>query len=113
MKSLKILAMFAVALAVGMFAFEVAAQTNVFQTSIRLMSGTFKNVRVIVYVLGAFGLIGLAIGGIMGAIKWKWLGMLACGLGIIAVADGVVNYAMQGATTGNITEDVSNETIDF
>ena len=114
MKSLKIMAMVAVALAGGLLASETLASSSgsgVFSTALSVLQTTFRNVRVIVYVLGAFGLIGLAVGGIMGAIKWKWLGALACGLGIVAVADLVVNYALD--VQGNGLEDIGGQEIDF
>ncbi len=105
--------MVAVALAGGLLASEALANSNggVFGTALDVLQTTFRNVRVIVYVLGAFGLIGLAVGGIMGAIKWKWLGALACGLGIVAVADLVVNYALD--VQGNGLEDIGGTEIDF
>ncbi len=56
---------------------------------------TFTNVRTVVYLLGAFGLIGVAAGAILGKIKWSWLGALAGGLAIVAMADGIVNYAIK------------------
>ena len=39
---------------------------NVFSYAADILMKTFKNVRMVVYVLGAFGLIGIAVGGILG-----------------------------------------------
>ena len=75
--------------------------TNAFNTMVRV----FKNVRVIVYVIGAFGLIGIAIGGIMGKINFKWLGYLAAGLAIVAVADWVINFATSAGRNTSASTD--------
>ncbi len=98
MKSLKKLAMMAIFFAVSMVALDTLAQTDdPFQAAVDTMANIFSNVRVVIYVLGAFGLIGIAVGGIItGKINWKWLGGLAMGLGIIAIADYVVTYASSG-----------------
>ncbi|MGN0903519.1 MAG: hypothetical protein ACI4PW_00005 [Alphaproteobacteria bacterium] len=42
--------------------------------------------------MGGFGLVGLAVGGICGVVKWKWLACLAFGLVIAALAYSVVHY---------------------
>ena len=96
MKSL--LKYMALALVAGLvfYGFDALAATgsdNVFVNVAKVLAKTFKNVRVIVYIIGAFGLIGIAIGGIVGKINFKWLGYLAAGLAIVAVADWVITYA--------------------
>lgn len=82
------------------YGFDAAADdgqiwTNAFNTMVRV----FKNVRTIVYVIGAFGLIGIAIGGIVGKINFKWLGYLAAGLAIVAVADLIITWVTKAGTT--------------
>jgi hypothetical protein len=52
----------------------------------------FLAVRGVVFVMGGFGLVGLAVGGICGVVKWKWLACLAFGLVIAALAYSVVHY---------------------
>ena len=86
--------MFALIMGVMLFGFDALADDQtIWQNTFNVLLKTFKNVRVIVYVIGAFGLIGIAIGGIMGKINFKWLGYLAAGLAILAVADWVISYA--------------------
>lgn len=101
------------ALIVGLvfYGFDAAAQekqiwTNAFNTMVRV----FKNVRTIVYVIGAFGLIGIAIGGIVGKINFKWLGYLAAGLAIVAVADLIITWVTKAGQEGTTqTADIKIE----
>ena len=52
----------------------------------------FNNVKILVFVLGGFGLVGLAVGAIFGAVKWKWFGTLGVGLITLAVAAQIIDY---------------------
>ena len=65
----------------------------------------FTNVKVIIFVVGAFGLIGIAFQAIVGKVKWTWFAGLAVGLAILAAAGAVVNYA----TGGNISSTSMND----
>ena len=98
-----------IALAVGLvfYGFDAAADDNVFKKAFNTLVTVFNNVRVIVYVIGAFGLIGIAIGGIVGKINFKWLGYLAAGLAIVAVADAVIKYVVKPNTGDAIGESIS------
>jgi len=52
----------------------------------------FNNVKTVVFVLGGFGLVGLAVGAIFGNVKWKWFANLAIGLVILAIASQIISY---------------------
>lgn len=60
----------------------------------------FNNVKTVVFVMGGFGLVGLAVGAIFGAVKWKWFASLAFGLLILAIAAQIVNYFTETKDAG-------------
>ena len=112
MKSL--LKCMAMALVVGLvfYGFDAAADdmTDIWKSAFNTMVRVFNNVRTIVYVIGAFGLIGIAIGGIVGKINFKWLGYLAAGLAIVAVADLFIRWATSaGRDSSSKQYDISIE----
>ena len=53
----------------------------------------FKATRTIIFIVGGFGLVGIAFAAIFGKLNWKWFAALAVGLGILAAAGAVVEYA--------------------
>ncbi len=69
----------------------------------------FNHVKMIIFVVGGFGLVGIAFQAIFGKVKWTWFAGLAVGLAILAAAGAIVNYATgdkmgQGATGGSVTD---------
>jgi len=53
----------------------------------------FQHVKGIIFIVGGFGLIGIAFQAIFGKVKWSWFAGLAIGLAILAAAGAIVNYA--------------------
>lgn len=51
-----------------------------------------EHVKIIAYILGGFGLIGLAWGAIFGKINWKWFGGLSIGLFLISYMGMTIDY---------------------
>ena len=72
------------------------AYADAFGTVVGKGKSLFTNVRTVVFVMGGFGLVGLAVGAIFGAVKWKWFASLAFGLVILAIANAVVEYFTSG-----------------
>ncbi len=69
----------------------------------------FNHVKMIIFVVGGFGLVGIAFQAIFGKVKWTWFAGLAVGLAILAAAGAIVNYATgdkmgQGATGASVTD---------
>jgi hypothetical protein len=53
----------------------------------------FNSIKLIIFVVGGFGLVGIAWQAIWGKMKWTWFAGLAVGLAILAAASAIVNYA--------------------
>lgn len=70
----------------------------------------FQAVKTIIFVVGGFGLVGLAFAAIFGKINWKWFASLAVGLAILAAAGSIVNYATGSdeVTSGNLGDTFSS-----
>ena len=75
-----------------------AAAETVFGTAAGKLVDLFKNAKMVVFVIGGFGLVALAFQAIFGKIKWAWFAALAFGLAVVAAAGAIVNYA---ANTNN------------
>ncbi len=62
----------------------------------------FRNIRSIVFILGGFALVGLAVMAIFGKPNWKWFALLAVGIFTVAVAGAIVEFlAGQSNDLGN------------
>lgn len=75
------------------FAGDASAQSSVMQISQEKALNVFTAVKTIIFVVGGFGLVGVAFGAIFGKVNWKWFAGLAVGLAILAAAGSIVNYA--------------------
>ncbi len=67
--------------------------STIASTTFKKAGNLFRNIRTLVFILGGFGLVGLATSAIFGKIKWPWFGALAVGLGVLAAAGAIINYA--------------------
>ena len=70
-----------------------ASAKTVFGTAAGKLVDLFKNAKMVVFVIGGFGLVALAFQAIFGKIKWAWFAALAFGLAVVAAAGAIVNYA--------------------
>lgn len=75
-----------------------ASAVTVFGTAAGKLVDLFRNAKMVVFVIGGFGLVALAFQAIFGKIKWAWFAALAFGLAVVAAAGAIVNYAAN--TTG-------------
>ena len=91
MKCLSYFAVVALAfVATDAFAEASRSGSNIFDLVLQRMTTTFQNVRSVIFIVGGFGLVGLAFAAIFGKVKWSWLAALAVGLAIVAVAGAVL-----------------------
>ena len=101
---MKLLKYLTLALVAGVLLYGTGAaatgSSDIFKTAFDVTARVFKNVRYIVYIIGGFGLIGLAVAAILGKMNFKWLVYLALGLAIVAAADMVVEYATKTTRSG-------------
>ncbi len=67
----------------------------------------FDSVKTITFILGGFGLVGIAYSAILGKVNWKWFAGLAVGLAILAAAGSIVEYAT-GSTEAGLTTTFGN-----
>jgi type IV secretory pathway VirB2 component (pilin) len=88
------------ALAILLLGSSAGYAQDVFATVIKKGTTLFMAVRDVIFVVGGFGLVGLAIGAIFGRVNWKWFSALAIGLIIVAAAGAVVNYFTSESGTG-------------
>lgn len=71
----------------------VSATGSVFGAAKNKLNQLFQNAKLVVFVIGGFGLIALAFQAIFGKVKWPWFAALGFGLAVVAAAGAVVNYA--------------------
>ena len=81
------------------FAGEAAAQGSVMELGKTKALNVFTSVKTIIFIVGGFGLVGVAWAAIWGKINWKWFGALAVGLAILAAAGSIVDYATNSGST--------------
>ena len=65
---------------------------TIFDKAIDKDKKVFKHTKTITYILGGFGLVGIAYSAIMGKVKWTWFAGLAVGLAILSAAGAIVEY---------------------
>jgi type IV secretory pathway VirB2 component (pilin) len=71
-----------------------AGGSTVFGTVKSKLTQLFKNAKLVVFVIGGFGLIALAFQAIFGKVKWPWFAALGFGLAVVAAAGAIVDYAV-------------------
>ena len=63
----------------------------------------FDSVKTIMFILGGFGLVGIAFQAVLGKVKWVWVASLAVGLAMLAAAGSIVEYATGSTDAGLAT----------
>ena len=111
-KSLKVIGQLAIM--AGLCFATAAFAEGLFDEASQKMGNLFANVRKIVFIMGAFALVGFAIAAIFGKLEWKKVAILAVGLALLAVATQVVDYAVQSAdNTGGDPDTWNTDITDY
>jgi hypothetical protein len=74
------------------------ASADVFGVAQNKGLNLFSQSKLILFVIGGFGLMALAFQAIFGKLKWAWFAALAFGLAVVSAAGGVVDYASNGGS---------------
>lgn len=77
-----------------------ASAETVFKSAARKLIELFKNAKMVIFIIGGFGLVALAFQAIFGKVKWAWFAALAFGLAVIAAAGAIINYAANTENAG-------------
>lgn len=101
---------FAAVMLVALFGLiEPAAASSVMGIAAEKALQAFQATRTIVFIVGGFGLVGIACAAIFGKMNWKWFAFLAVGLAILAAAGSIVDYATtQSPSIDNSVAGLSN-----
>lgn len=86
------------------------AYADVFGALEKKGSNAFQNIKNLSFLVGGFGVIGLAVMAYFGRFQFKWFFALIGGLALIAASGSMVDYITQG---GADTSQVSITTTDF
>ena len=88
------------------------ADASVFTTAGAMLVSLFKNAKMIIFIIGGFGLIALAFQAIFGKVKWAWFAALAFGLAVVAAASSIITYAANNnnvmAASGSLADTLGN-----
>ncbi len=93
-----------IALGFGGEAWAQSTGSSIMSDATGKVKDVFSSVKTITYILGGFGLIGIAYSAIIGKVKWSWFAGLAVGLAILASAGAIVEYATGTSESGLDTD---------
>lgn len=82
----------------------LADGNTLMETAQTKAKSVFSSVKTIIFIVGGFGLVGLAFQAIFGKVKWPWFASLAVGLAILAAANAVVQYAAGSKAGTGVTD---------
>jgi hypothetical protein len=87
--------------------------SGIFSTAINKMLNLFGNVKLLLYVIAAFGLVGFAFMAIFGKVRWGWVCALAFGLAAVAAAGQIIDYVSQSGMGSTMGDTLGANAADF
>ena len=97
-------------IAIAAMADVTPAYADVFGALEKKGTNAFQNIKNLSFLVGGFGVIGLAVMAYFGRFQFKWMFALFGGLALLAASGSMVEYITQGGTD---SEQVSITTSDF
>ncbi|MBR1604899.1 MAG: TrbC/VirB2 family protein [Alphaproteobacteria bacterium] len=73
--------------------FAAGEGSSLMTTAQTKATNVFQSVKTITFIVGGFGLVGVAYQAAIGKVNWKWFAGLAVGLALLAAAGAIVEYA--------------------
>ena len=84
------------------------ASSDAFDIVLEKVIAAFVDSKLVIFVIGGFGLIAVAFLAIFGKVHWKWFAGLLLGLAVVAGAGMVVDYATgDGGMQTNLSDTFS------
>ncbi len=80
------------------------ADNTIMDTAATKAANVFQKVKIITFIVGGFGLVGIAYQAIIGKVKWGWFAGLAVGLALLAAAGAIVDYATGAGVHGQFAD---------
>ncbi len=87
--------------------------SSAFDIVLEKVIAAFTDSKLIIFVIGGFGLIAVAFLAIFGKVHWKWFAGLLIGLAVVAGAGMVVDYATGSGDMQTSLEDTFENSIDY
>ena len=87
--------------------------SGIFSTAISKLLNLFGNVKLVLYVIAAFGLVGFAFMAIFGKVRWGWVCALAFGLAAVAAAGQIIDYVSQSGIGGAMADTLGANGVDW
>jgi hypothetical protein len=87
--------------------------SGIFSTAINKLLNLFGNVKLLLYVVAAFGLVGFAFMAIFGKVRWGWVCALAFGLAAVAAAGQIIDYVSQSGMGSTMGDTLGANAADF
>ncbi len=102
-----------VLLASNAMAGDYMTSSNAFDIVLQKVTAAFTDSKLVIFVIGGFGLIAVAFLAIFGKVHWKWFAGLLIGLAVVAGAGMVVDYATGDGSMQTNLSDTFSSAIDY
>lgn len=99
---------------------DAYAAADILGETARKFTTTFKKTKGIIFIIGAFGMVGVAHYAFFGKMKWTWFAGLLTGMAVLSAAGALLYYSTKGAAItgssgsgGDIFQFLADRAINF